>query len=79
VSFYLSADGDPNSTAHPPELLGQASLKALRAGRSGKVKLRLALPPAQSASSMYVIGVVDSTNVVAETNEDNNVAVFAVP
>ncbi|MGI8907849.1 MAG: CARDB domain-containing protein [Candidatus Sumerlaeaceae bacterium] len=73
VNFYLSTDGTFDST---DTTIGKTlKLKPLKVGATKTLKLKGKLPTGQSASGLYLLGVVDSTNVVAENNEADNVAV----
>jgi hypothetical protein len=72
VTFYLSNDGVSISRA-----LRTVSVGALRAGMTRD--LSFTYTSLTSLSNKYIIAVVDSGNKVAETNENNNVAVARIP
>jgi subtilase family serine protease len=73
VRFFVSNDNvfDANDT-----FLTQAFIEPLHSGESEKVSLCASLPSGVvSLSGKFVIAVVDETDIVAENNEANNVAV----
>ncbi len=72
VTFYLSNDGVSISRA-----LRTVSVEALRAGMTRD--LSFTYTSLTSLSNKYIIAVVDLGNKVAETNENNNVAVARIP
>ena len=59
------------------QLLKQAKVAALPAGKSKAVKWSAKLPSGQSGAGQYVLAVVDALAQVTETNETNNSAVSA--
>lgn len=72
LNFYLSEDqvwdeGDL--------FLKQVGVGALKPGKSVTKRFNYKLPLDLTATGLYVIGVVDATALVEETNEENNVAV----
>jgi uncharacterized repeat protein (TIGR01451 family) len=57
-------------------LLKTIAVGALKPGQKQKKTVSVTLPTGSSASGQFVLAVVDAANVVAETNENNNVIVF---
>ena len=73
VYFYLSDNGNFDQTDTP---LKSFSTGKLKVGKSKSVKLNYNLTIGISASGKYVIAVMDPENLVAETNENNNIVVY---
>ena len=69
VSFYLSAD---NTFSEDDTLLKQLTAGKLKTGARKMIRWSISLPAGVTASGQYVIAVVDSQNVVLESNENNN-------
>jgi hypothetical protein len=70
LCFFLSED----TTLDPGDrLLKTVHIRPLRSGQRRVSVFTIRLPRAVSAAGKYVLGVVDATNVVAETDETNNV------
>jgi len=72
VTFYLSNDGINTS-----RVLRIVSVGSLKAGRS--TNLSFTYNSLTSLSHKYIIAVIDSGNQIAETNENNNMAVSRIP
>lgn len=74
VQFYLSNDAvyDPGDT-----LVGKTvQIKKLKGGKTKMVKANIKLPINTTATGLYLISVIDTTNTVAESNEGNNESSF---
>jgi plastocyanin len=77
VSIYLSDDAVLNTGGD--DLLTQIPVGPLAAGETKSIKPNVQLPSVTSASGRFLIAVADSGNAVNESNENNNLAVFANP
>jgi len=73
LRFYLSADRTLDAG---DMLLGEVSVGTLKPSESKPRQLNVQLPSGVSASGRFVIAFADADNVVAETNEENNIVVF---
>jgi hypothetical protein len=74
VSFYLSSDMTFDSS---DTTIGKTLLVKPLAPNVGKTfKLKGKLPKGQSASGLFLLGVVDPFNVISEKNEGDNTAVY---
>ncbi len=73
VKFYLS---DNNTYNEGDPLLMQVTMRTITAGQSITGNIRFNLPSGQTGSGKYVIAVIDADNVILESNEANNQAVF---
>jgi hypothetical protein len=71
VAFYLS---DDEKLDEDDVFLTTATVRAQDPGDERFINLNVRLP-VSDVSGAFVIAVVDYLNVVAERNEDNNVAV----
>jgi hypothetical protein len=56
-------------------LLEEGAIGALQAGETKMRQVNVNLPDGTSASGMFGIAFVDATDVVPETNEENNIVV----
>jgi hypothetical protein len=72
VTYYLSADGTTLSS-----FLRRNTVTSLAVGRS--TSLSFSYNSATSLTNRYIIAVIDSGNLIAETNENNNKAVARIP
>lgn len=77
LSIYLSADA--TFDAGGDTLLTLVTIGPLAAGETRNVRTSFQLALGVSASGSFLIAVTDSGNSVGETNEANNIAVFADP
>ena len=77
VDIFLSDDAVFN--AGSDTLLAQILVGPLAPGEIKSVKPSFQLPSVTSASGRFLIAVADSGNAVTESNENNNLAVFANP
>jgi uncharacterized protein (TIGR03382 family) len=75
VKFYLSSD---TTLGLGDALLGSDTVPSLVQSASTTATLRLASFPAQPPGAYYVICEIDPTNLVAELDESDNVALSAV-
>ncbi|HEY3324831.1 MAG TPA: CARDB domain-containing protein [Planctomycetota bacterium] len=73
VGIYLSLSPTPSAN---DLLIKKLSTGALKPGQTKTLKLNIKLPTGVSASGKYVTAKVDYTNLILETNETNNTAVF---
>lgn len=73
LKFFLSSDGavDPGD-----RFLTQVIIGPRDPAKSQRTRLSVVLPPGVSASGGFVIGFVDATGLVVETDEANNQIVF---
>jgi hypothetical protein len=69
VHFYLSSDQNWDSE---DVLLKQVALGTVKPAKSKTKKLRVSLPPGETASGKYVIAWIDATEMVQEGDENNN-------
>lgn len=67
--FYLSAD---SAIDVGDLLLGDRLVSALSAGASSSGTTNVTIPPETAAGSYYIIAVADGSDIVYETNENNN-------
>jgi hypothetical protein len=67
----VSIDNQPSDD---DGLLRSFSVTALKARASKTLKLSFKVPTGYTAAGLYLLGYVDPSNTVAETNEDNNLA-----
>ena len=72
VTYYLSNDG-----ITPLNILSSNTVAGLKAGKS--TNLTFSYNTATSLTGKYIIAVIDSGNQIAETNENNNIAVSRIP
>ena len=73
LRFYLS----PDSTLDATDLmLREVGVGALKNGETQTRKLNVLLPSEVDAAGQFVIAFTDADDVVAETNEANNIVVF---
>lgn len=72
VSLYAST-GDTLDTS-TATLLGSAKVGALRSGASQNLRINTTVPGALNAGNYRVFAVADSTGVITETNETDNVS-----
>jgi Neprosin/CARDB len=73
VTFYLSDNGNFDQT---DTLLKSFSTGKLKVGKGKNINLSYNLPTRILGSGKYVIAVIDPDNLVAETNESNNIVAF---
>jgi hypothetical protein len=74
VRFYLS---DDNTYDMGDTFLKQVSTgMRMKAGKIKKKKLKLKMPNDVSATSKYIIAVIDADNSIAESNESNNTIAY---
>jgi hypothetical protein len=73
LRFFLSADANLDET---DIVLSEVAIGTLEAGETKSRQLNVHLPPRNSASGQFVIAFADADNVVAETNEENNIVPF---
>jgi hypothetical protein len=73
LRFFLSADPilDPSDA-----LLSEVGVGELKPGETKRRHLNVHLPEGISASGQFVIASTDADNVVAETDEENNIVPF---
>jgi hypothetical protein len=57
-------------------VLKEIPIQSLKPGQMKKVTVKIQLPPRVGSANKYVIGIVDTNNVVTEADETNNIAVF---
>jgi subtilase family serine protease len=67
VNFYLKKTGSSS-----PIYIGHRSVASLGAGISNHHHTTLAIPKSVADGNYYILGVVDATKKVAESNEKNN-------
>lgn len=70
LRFVLSADTNVDGS---DLLLMEVNIGSILAGKTTKQALNVTLPTGISVTGQFVLGVVDATNTVAETDETNNV------
>ncbi len=75
VQVLLSDDDQPDED---DTVLTELQLRSLKKRRTKELSFRVQLPLGQSAKGQRLLAVVDPDNVVAESNEENNLAVSAV-
>jgi hypothetical protein len=68
--YFLSLD--TKKDASDIRLVGQQSVKALKAGKSGSGSARVSLPTSVAPGAYFLLGCADGANKVKETNEKNN-------
>jgi large repetitive protein len=69
--FYLSADVYWNPS---DAVLGSRAVPALGAGESSTASTTVTIPAGATPGSYYILARADADGVVAETNENNNIA-----
>lgn len=69
MRYYLSSDGALDSADF---LMRDKSSGTFKANQTKNIAFSRTLPKGQSGAGKIVIGVVDATNLVAESNEGNN-------
>lgn len=75
MKYYLSTD---NFFSNTDTYLGESSVASMGANGSASVSQMLSLPTTLVAGSYSLLFVVDANNTIAETNENNNVAVRSI-
>ncbi|WP_158219697.1 S8 family serine peptidase [Ideonella sp. A 288] len=70
LSVYLSTDAVFSTT---DTLIGSVAVPAIAAGTQQPVSIGLTIPASMPAATYRLFAVADAGNVVAESNEDNNV------
>jgi hypothetical protein len=68
---FVSIDNQPSED---DGLLRSFSVATLKPRASKTLKLSFKVPTGYTAAGLYLLGYVDPSNTVAETNEDNNLA-----
>ncbi|MDE2320508.1 MAG: fibronectin type III domain-containing protein, partial [candidate division NC10 bacterium] len=71
VAYYLSKS--PSSTTGAA-VLGTQNISSLAAGASVALVTSFTVPGSTASGTFYVVVVADSTNVINESNESNNIA-----
>ncbi|KKK74818.1 hypothetical protein LCGC14_2879950, partial [marine sediment metagenome] len=76
-SFYVDFYASSNATITPIDhLLGRVTMSSIAGGSYGNADLNLTTFPAGIPAGVYYVGIIiDPTNVVAESNESNNIGV----
>jgi subtilase family serine protease len=75
VGYYLST----NTTLQSTDILLDTSTSSnLAAGGSVSKTTNLTIPAGTAPGNYYILFVTDHTNVVTETNEDNNIATVSI-
>jgi len=69
LRFYLSQDTDFDAN---DTLLKEMNVSSLKSNKAKAKKLKVSLPTSSSASGQTVIAVIDSANMVVESDEANN-------
>jgi photosystem II stability/assembly factor-like uncharacterized protein len=75
VNAYLSTD---NILSADDVLLNQSQFESVNYEDTGVFNENIILPSGKQAGTYYIIVKVDYTNIIAETNENNNVKSFAL-
>ena len=73
VRFYLSSDNVYDET---DTFVWQVATGSIKAGTSKTKTLRYSFPVGETVSGKYIIAVIDPDNIVAESSECSNYAVF---
>jgi uncharacterized delta-60 repeat protein len=77
IALFTSSNGTL-SAGDTPFVTIRANLR-LRARHSTNVRLTFKYPTTLAAGSYFILASVDSTNVIAESNKENNLAVTSRP
>ncbi|MBL7784394.1 MAG: T9SS type A sorting domain-containing protein [Chitinophagales bacterium] len=75
MKYYLSTD---NFFSNTDTYLGESSVASIGANGSASVSQTLSLPTTLVAGTYSLLFVADANNTIAETNENNNVAVRSI-
>jgi hypothetical protein len=73
LGIFMSDDAvvQPEDTS-----LKEIAIRSLKPGKMRKVNVKIQLPSGVGSANKFVIGIVDTNNVVTEADETNNAAVF---
>ncbi|NVO21225.1 MAG: PKD domain-containing protein [Bacteroidetes bacterium] len=75
VNYYLSQDTVLNSS---DQYLGYAIVPALPPGFAQDVTSRVSIPAGSSGGKLYILIKADGTEIVVESNENNNTKAFPI-